>query len=165
MLILHRLSVFPQLGCAPLEHFSALHQNGSLRVCDHIGTVHLHQIRFEPEAGLTGTGAANHQHIFVSGGLWVLGAAVHCQALRFRQNHIVLEYRVDVGCNVLMGSPPGGTVFNAVPVLLGVLAFQVHSQPQAAAAAQAHQQVQRVQAGPPAGQRHRQRGEEREHFC
>ena len=34
-----------------------------------------------------------------------------------------------------------------------------------AAAAQAHQQVQRVQAGPPAGQRHRQRGEEREHFC
>ena len=105
MLILHRLSVFPQLGCAPLEHFSALHQNGSLRVCDHIGTVHLHQIRFEPEAGLTGTGAANHQHIFVSGGLWVLGAAVHCQALRFRQNHIVLEYRVDVGCNVLMGSP------------------------------------------------------------
>ena len=57
------------------------------------------------------------------------------------------------------------TVFNAVPVLLGVLAFQVHSQPQAAAAAQAHQQVQRVQAGPPAGQRHRQHGEEREHFC
>ena len=32
VLILHGLSVFPQLGCAPLEHFSALHQNGSLRV-------------------------------------------------------------------------------------------------------------------------------------
>lgn len=29
--ILHWLSVLPQLGCAPLEHFSALHQNGSLR--------------------------------------------------------------------------------------------------------------------------------------
>ena len=42
--ILHWLSVLPQLGCAPLEHFSALHQNGSLRVCDHIRTVHLHQI-------------------------------------------------------------------------------------------------------------------------
>ena len=82
-----------------------IEEYNAIRVCDHIGTVHLHQIRFEPEAGLTGTGAANHQHIFVSGGLWVLGAAVHCQALRFRQNHIVLEYRVDVGCNVLMGSP------------------------------------------------------------
>jgi hypothetical protein len=30
--ILHGLSVLPQFGCAPLEHFSALHQNGSLRV-------------------------------------------------------------------------------------------------------------------------------------
>ena len=103
--ILHWLSVLPQLGCAPLEHFSALHQNGSLRVCDHIRTVHLHQIRFEPEAGLTGTGAADHQHIFVSGGLGALGAAVHGQALGFGQNHIVLEHRVDVGCDVLMGAP------------------------------------------------------------
>jgi len=42
VLILHWLSVLPQLGCAPLEHFPALHQNGSLRVCDHIRTVHLH---------------------------------------------------------------------------------------------------------------------------
>ena len=92
-----------QLRCA--SPFQTGTSRTSLRVCDHIGTVHLHQIRFEPEAGLTGTGAANHQHIFVSGGLWVLWAAVHCQALRFRQNHIVLEYRVDVGCNVLMGSP------------------------------------------------------------
>ena len=95
------------------------------------------RVGFQPESGLTGTGAANHQYIFVSGSLGVLEAAVHGQALRFRQNHIVLEYRGDVGCNVLMGSPPGGTVFHAVPVLLGVLAFQVHSQPQAAAAAQA----------------------------
>ena len=104
-LILHGLSVLIQLGSAPLEHLAALHQNGAFGVCDHIGAVHLHQVWLEPEAGLTGTGAANHQHIFVSGGLWVLGAAVHCQALRFRQNHIVLEHRVDVGCNILTGSP------------------------------------------------------------
>ena len=44
VLILHGLSVLPQLGCAPLEHFSALHQDGALGVCDHIRTVHLHQI-------------------------------------------------------------------------------------------------------------------------
>ena len=105
MLILHGLSVLPQLGRTPLEHFSALHQNGSLRVSHDVAAVHLHQIRFEPEAGLAGTGAADHQHIFVSGGLGVLGAAVHGQALGFGQNHIVLEHRVDVGCNILTGSP------------------------------------------------------------
>ena len=105
MLVLHGLSVFPQLGCAPLEHFSTLHQNGSLGVRNYIGRVHLHEIWLQPKASLTRTRATNDQNIFVSGGLWVLGAAVHCQALRFRQNHIVLEYRVDVGCNVLMGSP------------------------------------------------------------
>ena len=105
VLILHGLSVLSQFGCAPLEHFPALHQNGSLWVCDHIRTVHLHQIWFEPEAGLTGTGAADHQHIFVSGGLWVLGAAVHGQAFGFGQNRIVLEHRVDVGSNILTGSP------------------------------------------------------------
>ena len=77
----------------------------TLWVCDHIRTVHLHQIWFEPEAGLTGTGAADHQHIFVSGGLWVLGAAVHGQAFGFCENDIVLEHRVDVGSNILTGSP------------------------------------------------------------
>ena len=65
----------------------------------------------------------------------------------FVRVRFVLEYRVDVGCYVQLAFPLGGTVFHAVPLLLGVLAFQVHSQPQAAAAAQAHQQVQRVQAG------------------
>ena len=44
VLILHGLAVLAQLGCTPLKHFSALHQNGSLGVCDHIRTVHLHQI-------------------------------------------------------------------------------------------------------------------------
>ena len=77
----------------------------TVRVCDHIRTVHLHQIWFEPETGLTGTGAADHQYIFVSGSLGVLGAAVHGQAFGFGQNHIVLEHRVDIGSNILTGSP------------------------------------------------------------
>ena len=104
-LILHGLSVLAQLGGAALEHFTALHQNSAFGVCHHIRAVHLHQVRFQPEPGFTGTGAADHQNIFVSGGLRVFRAAIHGQAFRFRQNHIVLEYRVDVGCNVLMGSP------------------------------------------------------------
>ena len=105
VLILHGLAVLAQLGGAALEHFAALHQDGAFGVCHHIGAVHLHQIGFEPEAGLAGTGAANHQHIFISRRFWVFGAAVHGQALGFRQNHIVLRHRVDVGRNVLMGSP------------------------------------------------------------
>ena len=164
-LILHGLSVLIQLGSAPLEHLAALHQNGAFGVCDHIGAVHLHQVWLEPEAGLTRAGAADHQNIFVSGGLGVFGAAVHGQALSFRQNHIVLRHRVNVGCDVFMGSPAGGAVLHAMPVLFGVLAFEVDGQPQASAAAHANQQVQRVQAGPPAGQCHRQRAEKREHFC
>ena len=92
-----------QLRCA--SPFQTGTSRTSLRVRHNIRAVHLHQVGFQPESGLTGTGAANHQYIFVSGSLGVLGATVHGQALRFRQNHIVLEYRVDVGCNVLMGSP------------------------------------------------------------
>ena len=92
-----------QLRCA--SPFQTGTSRTSLRICDHIRTVHLHQIWFEPETGLTGTGAADHQHIFVSGGLWGLGAAVHGQAFGFCENDIVLEHRVDVGSNILTGSP------------------------------------------------------------
>ena len=67
--------------------------------------MHLHQVGFQPEAGLTGTGAANHQHIFVSGGLWVLGAAVHGQAFGLGQQDVVFKLGVDVGGNVLGGAP------------------------------------------------------------
>ena len=161
MLILHGLSVFPRLGCAPLEHFSALHQNGSLRVSHDVAAVHLHQIRFEPEAGLTGTGAANHQYIFVSGSLGVLGAAVHGQALRFRQNHIVLKYRINVRCNILTGSPAGRTIFQTMSIFLGVLAFKIHRQPQTNTAAQPYQQVQWMQAWPETLQRPRQNRNQR----
>lgn len=90
-----------QLRCA--SPFQTGTSRTAFRVCDHIGRVHLHQVRFQPEPGFTGT--ADHQHIFVSGGLGVLGATVHGQALGFGQNHIVLEYRVDIRCNILMGSP------------------------------------------------------------
>ena len=106
---LYRLMILAQLGthfrCTALEHFAALHQNRTFGVCHHIGAVHLHQVRLQPEPGLNGTGVADDQHIFVSGGLGVFRAAVHGQALGFSQNHIVLEHRVDVGCDVLMGAP------------------------------------------------------------
>ena len=92
-----------QLRCA--SPFQTGTSRTSLRVRHNIGAVHLHQVGFQPESGLTGTGAANHHYIFVSGSLGVLGAAVHGQAFGFGQNHIVLEHRVDVGSNILTGSP------------------------------------------------------------
>ena len=103
--VLHRLAVLAQLGRTPLEHFAALHQDGALRVRDHIGAVHLHQIRLEPEAGLAGAGTANDQHVLVAGILGVLGAAGHGKALGLGQNDVILEHRVDVGGNILMGAP------------------------------------------------------------
>ena len=92
-----------QLRCA--SPFQTGTSRTSFRVRHNIGTVHLHQVGFQPESGLTGTGAADDQHIFVSGSLGVFRAAVHGQALGFRQNHIVLEYRVHIRGNVLVGSP------------------------------------------------------------
>ena len=162
--VLHRLAVLAQLGRTPLEHFAALHQDGALGIGNDVGAVHLHQIRLEPEAGLAGTAAADDQHVLVAGILGVLGAAGHGKALGLGQNDVILEHRVDVGGNILMGAPTGRTILHVVAVLLGVLAFQVHRQPQASAAAKPHQKIQRVQAGPPAPQRHRQGGEEREHL-
>ena len=119
-------------------------EDSAFGVCHHIGAVHLHQVGFQPEAGLTGTGAADDQHIFVSGGLGVFGAAVHGQALGFRQNHIVLENRVHIRGDVLVCSPAGGTILHAVAVFLRIFAFQIYRQPQTTTAADSHQQVQRV---------------------
>lgn len=75
------------------------------RIGHDVGTVHLHEIGFKPETGFTGTGATNYQHIFIPCRFRVFRAAAHGQAFGFGQNHIVLEYRVNVGRDVLMGAP------------------------------------------------------------
>ena len=148
-----------QLRCA--SPFQTGTSRTSLRVRHNIGAVHLHQVGFQPESGLTGTGAANHQYIFVSGSFGVLGAAVHGQALRFRQNHIVLKYRINVRCNILTSSPAGRTIFQTMSIFLGVLAFKIHRQPQTNTAAQPYQQVQWMQAWPETLQRPRQNRNQR----
>ena len=109
--------------------------------------MHLHQVRFQPEPGLTGTGAADDQHIFVSGGFGVFGAAVHGQALRLGQDYIVLEHRVNVRCDILLVAPPGAAVFHILPEFPGILAFDVNSQPQGSSTAQTHKKISRMEAG------------------
>ena len=78
------------------------------------------------EPRLTGTAAANHQDILVSGILRLLGTARHGQTLRHSHRDVLKEIRVYVRGNVRSIAPPGAAVFHAVPVLLGVLASQIH---------------------------------------
>lgn len=134
-----------QLRCA--SPFQTGTSRTSLRVCDHIRTVHLHQIWFEPEAGLTGTGAADHQHVFVPCCLGVLGPAVHRQPLRLGQNDVVPEVRVHIRFNVLRRSPAGGAVFRVLAELLGVFAPDIHNHPHDDRSSDADEQINRVEAG------------------
>ena len=91
---------------------------------------------------------ADHQHIFVPGGLGVFGPVVHGEAFRLGQEDVVVKHRVDVRGLYLWGLPngrcrtrrPGGN-------FLGVLAFAVHHQPQCHRTGHAHRQIEQVEAG------------------
>ena len=93
-----------------LQQFPALNDDTALGVCDHkrgrvcLGCA-LHQVWFEPEAGLARARAADNQHIFVAGILGILGTVAHHQAFRLRQNDVVLKHRIDKGLDVLCRSP------------------------------------------------------------
>ena len=111
-----------------LEHFSRFQYQCTLRVGDNIRAVHLHEIGLDKKAGLTGTASADHQYIFVSGILGILGSIGHHQPLRLGQKDIVLKHRIDEGLDILCGAPPGAAVFHVFAVLLRVLALDVYSQ-------------------------------------
>ena len=61
-------------------------------------------------------------------------------------------------------TPTGRAILHAVTVLLGVFTFEIHRQTQASTAAQPHQQIQRVQAGPETLQRPRQDSKQGKEF-
>ena len=90
---------------AALQQLSGFQQHGAFRVGHDVGAVHLHEIGLDEKARLTGTGAADHQHVFIARCFRVFRAVVHRQFLRLRQNDIVSGVRVNVGRNVLMRSP------------------------------------------------------------
>ncbi len=132
--------------CA-LHQPAALDQETSFRVCDHVGTVELHELRLHKEPRLTGTGAADDQHVFIPGRLGVFGAAVHRQPLRLGQDDVVPEVRVHIGLDVLRCSPAGGAVFRVFAELLGVLAPDIHNHPHDDRSGDTDEQVNRVEAG------------------
>lgn len=92
------------------QHFPALNDDAALGVCDHERTgvglaVTLHQVRLEPEAGLTAATPADDKEILIPGRLGVLGAVVHGDLLSLRQNGVILENRVHKGLDVLGRAP------------------------------------------------------------
>ena len=74
-------------------------------VGDHIAGMALHKVRLNEKACLAATGAAYHQHIFVSGSSGVFGAIIHGQTFRLGQENIFGEHRVDIGHDVFLRSP------------------------------------------------------------
>ena len=65
----------------------------------------LHEVWFEPEAGLAAAGTADDQHVLVPGRPGVLRAAVHRQVLCLCQYDVVGKDGIDVGRDVLRCSP------------------------------------------------------------
>ena len=107
----------------------------------------MHEVGLDIEAGLAAAGAADHQHILVPGRLGVFWPPGHGQAFGLGQQDVVFKLGVDVRGNVFGSAPSGRTVFLALAVLLGVLAFAVHDEPDSHRPGNAHAQVKRMQAG------------------
>ena len=84
---------------------AALNNDGTLRVCYDVGAVALQKIWLYPKSSLAGAGTAYDQHIFVSGILGVGRTVGHHQALRLRQNDVVLKFGSDKRGNILCVSP------------------------------------------------------------
>ena len=74
-------------------------------ISDNVGAVHLEQVWLEPIARFAGTGAADHQYVFVPGVFGILRAVGHGQALCFRENDVLRKIRVLKGCNILGRAP------------------------------------------------------------
>lgn len=79
--------------------------NTALWISDHIRTVHLEQIRFQPKTSLTGTRTTNNQNIFISGIGRTFRTVTHHQSFCFCENHIVLKFWSHERLNVFGGSP------------------------------------------------------------
>ena len=85
--------------------FPDLKECGAFRVGEHIRTVQLEQIRFDPESGLAGTGPADNQDVFVSGVGRIFGAVAHHQTLCPGQDDVVLKHRIDKWLNIFFRAP------------------------------------------------------------
>ena len=130
-----------------LQQLSAFHQDAALGVCHNVLTVQLHQIRFQPEPGFTGTGAADDQNILVPRIFRVGNPALHGQALGFCQDDIVPGIRIHERHDIRMLSPACGTELFILPELFSVPSFDLNHQPQADTENSANEQIKRLKTG------------------
>ena len=129
---------------ATFQHLSAFDQYCPFRVCDDVGTVHLHEIRLYEESRFTGSGTADHQNIFVSG---VLRAErfSHGQAFRLCENDIVvLIFAVHIWLNIFFRTPYGRAVFCALPEFLFVCGSHFHHKFHSYTNSNSNQQIDRM---------------------
>ena len=90
-------------------------------------------------AGLTGSGAAQHQYIQIHIPLFRVRDLPQRQALGVRQQDILCEIVIDERRNILLIAPAGGAVLGTVAKLLCVLFPVIHRQPQQNTAAHTDQ--------------------------
>ena len=109
----------------PYQHLSALNDDRSLGVRDHIADIfsHLHQIRLYIESRLTGTGATDYNHVLVPCKFRQLWSAVHGQPFRHSKKNIVFKYWINEGCNVFCSSPSCRTILFSLSELFGIFHF------------------------------------------
>ena len=107
----------------------------------------MHEIWFQPEAGLTGAASADNQHILVSCGFGIRRPIVHGQTFRLGEDVVVGKHGVNIGRNVCLGAPPGGAIFHVLPEFLCVLALDVDRQPDGQGNQNTNTQVNGMEAG------------------
>ena len=67
--------------------------------------MHLHEVGLNKKSRFAAAGTADHQHIFVPGGLGVFGPAVHRQPFGLREQDVVFKYGVDIRGYVFWPAP------------------------------------------------------------
>ena len=77
----------------------------TFRIGYDIGTMALQEVRFQPKSRFARAGAADHQHVFVPGVLWVRRTVGHHQPFRFSQDDVVGKLGCHERFNVLGRTP------------------------------------------------------------
>ena len=129
---------------ASFQHLSAFDQYCPFRVCNDVGTVHLHEIWFHEESRFTGTRTADDQNVLISGVLRA-GRLSHGQAFGLCENDVVvLVFTVHIWLDVLFRTPYRRAVFRSLPELLLVGCTHFHDEFHGNSNCNTNQQIDRV---------------------
>ena len=77
----------------------------TVRICDHIAAVHLHEVWLDKKTGFSGAGTADDKDVLVPCVLRLLGTAVHRESFGLGEYYILGEHRVHIGFDVIRLAP------------------------------------------------------------